>query len=268
MVPVAIDFLIEYGCYPKQTLTPEGVVDRVKGRQRAHAVIDLFRKSGDLRPVEEIGFEMARSTPDGTEETQVIMVKDLLDEAAALKPLEVYCPGCPANQTGQPFGCFDQIEYPISGKAEIWLLGQLPSTDETLIWLLLKQAVEEMKHDGTAVNPMRGHGQPYFQEQGVLARRLGEFTANTNMVFELLFLSGHLRPAYASVLLLLFKAIRRDLEADEVIRLSQSPEDAFEQYPFLLHAEPDDDDSITQFKAFFRSLYLAWGLNTRLLLDA
>ncbi len=265
---VAIDFLVEYGCYPKQMLTPEGVVDRVKGRQRAHAVIDLFRKSGDLRPVEEIGFEMARKTLEGDEETQVIMVKDLLDEAAALKPLEPYCQGCPANHSGQPFGCFGQIEYPISGKAEIWLLGQLPSTDETLIWLLLKQAVEEMKHDGSAVNPMRGAGMPYFSEQGVLARRLGEFAANTNMVFELLFLSGHLRPSYASVLLLLFKAIQRDMHADEIMRLSKSPDDAFEQYPFLLHAEPDDDASITQFKAFFRALYLAWGLNARLLLDA
>jgi hypothetical protein len=35
----------------------------------------------------------------------------------------------------------------------------------------------------------------------------------------------------------------------------------------LLKPADDDDASITQIKQFFRALYLAWGLNVRLLLD-
>jgi hypothetical protein len=264
---MAIDYIIDYACYPKQELTVEGLLDRIKGRARAEAVVDLFRRNGDNRPVNEIGFEMARSTPDGAEETRVVMVQALLDRGAELAPYEQYCLGCPANNTGGPFGCIEQIEYPISGVAEIWLLNQLPTPDDTLIWLLLRQALEEFKNDGSSVNPLRAAGTTYFQEQGVLVRALGEFNINTNQVFELLFTLGHIRPSFASVLLLLFKVIRRDLDADEIMRLSKSPEDVFEHYPFILTPADDDDKSITQIKRFFRALYLAWGLNVRLLLD-
>lgn len=265
---MAIDYIIDYACIPKQQLTTEGILERIKGKARAEAVTKLFRDNGDQRPVSEIGFELARNTPDGTEETRVVMVQDLLDRAAELTPLEVYCEGCPANRTGESFGCIGQIHYPISGVSEIWLLNRLPNPTEPLPWLLLRQGIEEMQSDGSRVNPMRAPGQPFFQEAGVLARGLGEFVANTNQLFEMLFMVGHIRPSYAGTLLLFFGAIRRDMEADEVLAISRSPEDALERYPFLLQAEADDDTSITEFKAFLHALYLAWGLNTRLLLDA
>lgn len=264
---MAIDYFIDYKCYPKQELSPEGIMDRIKGQARADAVIDLFRRNGDTRSPSEMGFEFVRNTPQGAQETRVVYVQEMLDRAADLKPYELYCQGCPANNTGAPFGCMGQIEYPISGKAEIWLLNALPVPDETLPWIMLKQAFQEFKIDGTAVNPMRGEGQPFFQEQGVLARKLGELVANTNQLFHLMFLSGHLTPAYSSTLLLFFKAIDRNLEADSIMALAKSPEDAFERYPFLLKSEPEDDMSITQFKRFFRALYLAWGLGTPLILD-
>jgi hypothetical protein len=265
---MAIDYIIDYVCYPKQELTTEGILERIKGRARAEAVIDLFRKSGDNRPPEEIGFELVRNTPEGAEETRVVMVGDLLTRAAELSPLEMYCQGCPANNSGQPFGCIGQVEYPISGVAEIWLLNQLPTPTEPLPWLLLRQALDEFKVDGSSINPMRGVDQPFFQEQGVLLRGLGEFNINTNQVFEMLFSVGHIRPSYAAVLLLLFGVIQRDMEADQIMALSKSPDDAFERYPFLFTPAPDDDLTITQFKTFFRALYLAWGLNVRLLVDA
>jgi hypothetical protein len=264
---MAIDYTIDYACIPKQGLTGEGILARLKGRARAQAVIDLFRRSGDNRPPGEIGFELTRSTPEGAEETRVVMVQDLLDHAEELSPLEHYCEGCPANSTAVPFGCISQIEYPISGRAEIWLLNQLPSPDEPLPWLLLRQGLEEMKRDGSSISVMRGEGQPYFQERGVLARGLGEYMVNSNQVFEMLFLSGTLKPSYAAMLLLLFGAIQRDGDASEIMNLSKSPEDAFERYAFLLQPVSTDDNTIRQFKRFFHALYLAWGLNVALLLD-
>lgn len=264
---MAIDFIIDYVCVPKQQLSTEGMLERIKGKARAEAVIKLFRDNGDQRDVSEIGFEFARNTPDGPEETRVIMIQDLLDHAAELTQFESYCTGCPANRTGEAFGCFGQIQYPISGVAEIWLLNRLPNPTEPLPWLLLRQGVEELQSDGTAVNAMRAPGQPFFQEAGVLARGLGEFVVNTNQLFEMLFMVGHIQPSYAGTLLLFFGAIRRDMEADEILAISRSPEDALEKYPFLLEPEFDDDNSITQIKDFLRALYLAWGLKTRLLLD-
>jgi hypothetical protein len=264
---MAIDYVVDYACYPKSELGTQGVIERIKGRARAEAVIDLFRRNGDNRPVEEIGFEMARRTLDGQEETKVVMIADLLKAADELTPLELYCQGCPANNKGSSFGCMGQIEYPISGVGEIWLLNQLPSPGEPLPWLLLRQGIEEFKRDGSNITPMRAEGQPYFQEKGVLVRSLGEFMVNTNQLFEMVFLLGHIRPSYAAMILLFFKAIPRDMDANAIMDLSRSPEDAFERYPFLLKPEPDDDRTITEYKLFLRALYLAWGLNVRLLLD-
>lgn len=264
---MAIDYLIDYKCYPKQELTSDGIVERLKGRARAEAVVKLFRNNGDNRPVSEIGFELGRNTVDGNEETRVVMVQDLLYQAEQLAPFEHYCDGCPANVLHKPFGCVGQVEYPISGKAERWLLKQLPPPDQTLTWMLLRQGVQEFKSSGQSVNAMRAPDQPFFEDQQVMARQLGELLINTNQLFEMMFLLGHIRPSYAAMLLIFFNGIRRDLDADEIMRLAQAPEDVLDRYPFLIQPEPDDDASLTQIKQFLQALYVAWALNVRLLLD-
>ena len=123
---MAIDYVIDYTCVPKQTLTTEGIVERLKARERAGAVIKLFRENGDQRPPSEMGFEFTRTTVEGEEETRVIVVQVMLDLAAQLDPLEQHCAGCPANVSGRPFGCVGAIQYPITAAAERWLLDQLP----------------------------------------------------------------------------------------------------------------------------------------------
>lgn len=264
---MAIDYVIDYKCYPKEELTTEGIIERIKGRARAEAVVKLFRDNGDNRPVSEIGFELERTTASGESETKVVMVQNLIDQADELLPYHHYCEGCPANNFGAPFGCIGQIEYPISGKAELWLLNQLPLPVETLPWMLLRQGLQEFKAAGEAVSSMRDEGQPFFQERGVLVRQLGEYIVNTNQLFEMLFLLGHIKPSYGATLLMFFNVIRRDMNADEIMTLSPSSEDASERYPLRLKADPNDDASIRQFKQFLQAMYLAWVLNVRLLLD-
>jgi hypothetical protein len=264
---MAIDYLIDYTCVPKSTLGTDGILERLKGRERAESVIQLFRKNGDDRPPSQMGFEFTRSAPDGQEETRVIVVQELLDDADELMPLAHYCDGCPANVAGRPFGCMNRIDYPISQQGEIWLLNQLPTPDEPLVWLLLRQGIEEFGYDGSSVNALRGEEQPYFEEKGVLARLMGEFNMTTNQVFEMVFTLGHIQPSHAGVLLLFFNAIRRDLDADAVMGISQAPADAHQRYPFLLKPEETDGRTIRQLKAFFHALYAAWTLNVRLLLD-
>ncbi|MBA3873154.1 MAG: hypothetical protein H0X30_28810 [Anaerolineae bacterium] len=264
---MAIDYVIDYKCYPKQEITTEGILERIKGRARAEAVIKLFRDNGDNRPVPEIGFELERTTASGESETKIVMIQDLLNQSDELLQYEHYCAGCPANNTGGPFGCIGQIEYPISGKAELWLLNQLPVPIETLPWMLLRQGLQEFKAAGEAVSSMRNEGQPFFQEKGVLVRQLGEYIINTNQLFEMLFLLGHIKPSYGATLLMFFNVIRRDMNADEIMSLAPSPEDVTERYPMLLTPDPDDDSSIRQFKQYLRAIYLAWVLNVRVLLD-
>jgi hypothetical protein len=265
---MAIDYTIDYQCVPKQSLTPDGILDRLKGKARAERVIRLFRQNNDYRPPAQMGFEFSRNTPNGEEETKVINVQDMLDRATELDPLAHYCEGCPARVIEESFGCFGRIDYPISRAAEVWLLRQLPITSEFLSWTLLRQQLADMGVDGAIVNPMRLPDQPFFEEQQILAKQLGEYGVSTNQLFQLLFLAGGaIKPAYAAVLLVVFKAIRRDLEAPELMTLTQSPDDAFGCYPFLMASAPEDDLSISQYKSFFKALWLAWGLNVPLLLD-
>lgn len=66
---MGIDHEIHYDCEPKRALTLAGLAGRLKGRDRAGRVLQLYREQGDHRPPSQIGFEMVRRTPDGTEET-------------------------------------------------------------------------------------------------------------------------------------------------------------------------------------------------------
>lgn len=266
---MAIDHIIDYDCVPKQTLATEGLLERLKGQQRADFIIDLLRQQGDNRPVDQLDFEFTRSTPEGHTEKQVILVKDLLDAAAELQPLRHHCAGCPANRTGEPFGCIGFVQYPVSAEGEGWLIDRLPVPDEPLVWLLLRQGIKEFNYDGQMIVPLRGGADShYFESPQPLTRRLGELEVNSNQVFEMIFGVGNIIPNHAALLLLFFQAIDRDLEADQIMTITPSPPDVDIHHPFMLSVAESDDRSVRDFKHFFHALWLAWKLNIRLLVDA
>lgn len=266
---MAIDFVVDYDCVPKQTIDTAGILARLKGRARAGTIIKMFRANGDQRPPSEMGFEFTRTTLEGIEERQVIIVQDLLDQAATLDPLAHHCVGCPANALGGPFGCFGAIQYPFSKEGELWLLKQLPTPEEPMPWLLLRQTTREMGYTGQSVVPLRSGG-TYFEDLNMYARGLGEMQVSTNQTFEMLFMLGHIQPAQAGALLLFFNAIANNLEADKITVIlgrSHSTEDLQERFPFHMQPADDDDTTITELKQFFYALYLAWSHDVRLLLD-
>jgi len=265
---MAIDYIVNYSCVPKTTLGTGGILERLKGQERARAIIQLFRQNGDERPPSEMGFEFTRRGPDGEEENRVIVVQELLDAAEQLRPLESHCVGCPANRSGLPFGCMGFINYPITEAAEHWLLDRLPVPDEPLVWLLLKQVVQEFQYDGSTVNEWRVNGDMFFETSDVHGRRLGELSVNANQVFEMLFSRReYIMPRQAALLLLFFRAVERDMEADEIKNLDPAPANLEEVYPFILKEDEDDDHTVSELKAFFRAMYLAWKLDVNLLLD-
>ncbi len=265
---MAIDYIIDYSCTPKETLPTAGILERLKGEERAQAIIQLFRRNGDGRPPSEMGFEFTRSTPEGQEETRVIVVQDLLDEAAELKPLEHHCKGCPANIGKRSFGCMGFIQYPVSQQAETWLLDQLPVPDEPLVWLLLRQGIREFEYDGHSVHLLRNADHTYFEETSVHSRRLGEFTIDANQLFEMIFSVGNIQPNHGALILLFVHAISREMEASEIMNIVPAPGDVETCYPFLFQADEADDQTINEFKQFFLALYTAWKLNFPLILDA
>ncbi len=266
---MAIDTIIDYDCIPKQTLGTEEILERLKFRDRAHIVIDQYRRAGDQRPPTDMGFEFTRSHPDGTSETQTIIVQNALDNADDLDKLAHHCVGCPANASGAPFGCMNFIQYPISAEAERWLLDQLPPTDQPLLWLLLKQSVQEMGYDGETVRPLRANP-AYFEESRVAGRDMIEFVFNANQVFEMLFLLGHVSPTHAAILCLFFNAVPRQIEANVIVQVMNRllTRDQIEKhFPFSLKTTDDDDRTSADLKRYLLSLWLGWKLNVDILLD-
>src|SRR5262249_48350121 len=152
--------------------------------------MQLYRDHGDQRPPSEMGFELARRLPDGSEETQVIVVQAMLDEAAQLDSLAHHCATCPANRALKPFGCFGYINYPISRAAELWLLKQLPGPEDPLIFLLLNKTMQDYSISGAQVAAMRERPGIIFETAERFAKRLEDTQITTDQVFEMLFLSG------------------------------------------------------------------------------
>jgi len=266
---MGIDYLVHYDCEPKRALTVEGLMARLKGRERADAIIQLYRDQGDRRPPRQMGFEMVRRTASGGEEQEVIVVQDLLDAAAALEPWAPYCEGCPANAAGHAFGCIGTVNYPLSAAGERWLLDQLPGNDYPLVFLLLQKAIHDLGYHGEAAARLRAQSGVFFESTEPLRRSVDGFEVSSDQVFEMLFLSGHLRPAHGALLLQFFDAIYSDLEADVMMQLADPPSAAWidATVPFLHRAERADDETIAALKRFFRALYTAYRLGTSLLLD-
>lgn len=265
---MAIDYVVHLTCLPKETWGVDGILDRLKAGARAREVIRLYRENGDARPPSEMGFELARNLPDGEEEVAVVMVQDMLDQAAELEPLLPYCADCPANVLGRPFGCYGAINYPISSAAEKWLLDQLPSNRQPLLWLLLRESLKE--NDGHQVEPLRAGGS-YFEERSVRGRQYSEIIASADQVFQMLFLYGHIQAGHAAILLLFFNAVpREDLESSDISGILDGtlPQDEKEErFPFRHEHADEDDSSVTEFKTFFKALHRAWMLDVPLLLD-
>lgn len=265
---MSIDYIIDYDCIPKQTLTTDGIVQRLKGLERAREIIKMFRDAGDARPPSQMGFQFTRRAADGTTEQDTIVVQSLLDAAEQLTPLEPHCAGCPANRTGQPFGCIGAVEYPISAAAEAWLLDRLPTPDEPLVWLLLKQGVDAFLYDGQTIAALRLQGDTYFEAQNAAERKLGEFSIDANQVFEMLFTVGDILPNHAAILLLFFHAIHRDLDAQAIMHISPAPPDAAQTHPLTLDMQTSHDSTIAELKDLLHALHIAWRLDVRVLIDA
>ncbi len=272
---MAIDYIIEYDCPPKQALSPAGILERLKERARAQEVIEWFRAAGDTRQPDKMGFEFSQSAPGVAGDKQLIVVQDLLDHAAALDDHAPACRQCPANRGRGAYGCIGFIQYPLTALAEAWLLDRLPVPDEPLVWLLLRQGIRNLGYDGSSIKALRDAdgaddgSRAYFELPIAPQRRLGEVKVSGDQALEMIFGVGErIIPNHAGILLLFFGAIGRDLEAEEIQQISSIDSTRRDQHEFALQHAAAPDNCIAEFIAFFQALHTAWLLNVPLYVDA
>ena len=168
------------------------------------------------------------------------------------------------------------IQYPITARAEAWLLERLPVPDEPLIWLLLRQGIQKLGYDGASIRELReleggleGVERRYFELPIAPERRLGELRVSGDQALEMIFGVGdRIIPNHAGILLLFAGAIERDLEAQEIQDISSHDATIRDRVAFEMTADAGADECIREMVAFFRALHLAWKLNVPLYVDA
>jgi hypothetical protein len=261
------DYLIDWPCSPKNSLTPPGLLARVKAGRRAQLIREFYAQAGEKRAEKDMGFEMVYRTADGEQDVQILRVDQMESLAAELTPHAVHCAACPANLTPAPFGCIGTVNYPLSMLAEAWLLERLPSEEEPLPFLLLTKGQEMGNTGAHAENLRRNNAGVFFEAAEPMRRRYPEMDVTGGQMFELFFLLGDIPPKRAHMILLFMGAIPRDLQADAVLKAVPAPPEARETTPFLLQPETGDDASIRELKGFLHALYTAYLLNVGVLLD-
>lgn len=261
------DFVIQYGCVPKEAFTTDGLLSRVKSGERAKAIERFYRQNGDQRPAEEMGFEMVYRTMDGGEEKEVLHLDDLNAQRAELTPYEVHCAGCPANALNRPFGCIGTVNYPLSAKAEFWMLQQLPAPEQPVPFLLLMQG-RDFGNTGERAEGLRDNAPGvFFESEHPLARRYDEMDVTGEQLFELLFLGGTIPPKRATMILLFLGGLSQEIAPNELMALNPAPSDFAQSYPFILTESADDDASIRDLKRFLYALYFGVMLDRDVMLD-
>lgn len=268
---MGIDYVVDTPCIPRDSMTLDDIVRRIKDRERAIEVIRWYRDNHDERSPSEIGFEVTRRSADGTEATQLLIAQDALDEAAIVDRLAQDYQSCEAAEVLAFYECFGSLNYPLANRAEIWLLEQLPGIEDPMLFLMLMRGVQEFGYTGQAARELRNNVGVYFQNPDTLARRYAELDVTTDVLFEMTFQLGPIQPAHAAMLLLFFNAIpRSDMQPDRIMALTKgelSREEMQAQFPFQHHILQDDLESVKDYKRFFLTLYRAYLLQVPVLLD-
>lgn len=268
---MAIDYMIDAPCIPRDTFTLLEMLGLMKDKARAEQVVAMYRSQNDLRPVEEIGFEVSRLDADGNEFSQVMIASDAFERFKQLDAVAAAYDACTAFKMGGFLDNFGAINYPIGNRAEIWLLEQLPGVEDPLLFLMLMRTVQEFGYTGDETRRIRDQVGVYFQNPDTLARRYTEMDVTTDILFEMTFLLGHLQPAHAVMLLFFYNAIPRDSITPEQMSAlwhhQMSSTEFIEQFPFLHQISEQDEDSVLDMKRFLWALYRAYALNVPLLLD-
>jgi hypothetical protein len=280
---MSLEYIAMMDCPVKQQ-TKDDYHLKVKTYRQCLALNRILREQGKSReevlatPVETL--TLVRGKVDGKSEAVC-----LGDMAEQVKPFVAegrhHCPQCTFGVEGitSPFGCYDSINYPISARAEEWLMNRLAlhGGEDSLILTL----ISKNKISGKALAKGRPGGllikrpASLFERENPVEVKVGGRNGravNANQVVELIIELGQWQPHVMLNFLKDFGVIDAsyadDAEKELVIGMlltmtgakkSDAPKSAKNGIgPFLMTDEADADTSIIQFQRFFHVMYLAY----------
>lgn len=277
---MAIDYIIGGSCDVKNAITLDGFLELLKEKIRVEIVIDLFKGQGKSeQEINTASYTSRMVMPDGKVEIKECRISDILQKIKCLQELKIHCSNC-AISSNNEFGCYNSINYPISEKAELWLidlakravkmgevLRKMP-LDFIISNKVMGQDFEKMRKDES-----KAFFQTYKSHEFVYKKKLfTNKTINTNQLLEVLF--GSRIHEHAQQMVLLYFSGGFNI-------LKDKPDDGFSGYlcevayengtsnfyTFNLPEEASDDESIIQIKKYFQSLFSAFCSNRSVYID-
>ena len=264
---MGIDHLIDLSCPVKDAFGgTEGFVALVKQRGQAEAILQMARRQGDDRPIDQIKITSRVARPAGVEERE-ISLQELLDAPAPLAVHEQGCSGCPANVEAHPFSCHGYVGYPIAAEAEKWLLSMLPQSLETTAGKFLVKAIDDFGWDGEHVAGMREKAKTFFESDATFSASWGEAererALDSNTLLEMMFFVGHVQPSHALMLCLFLGLLPHDIAPGELQRMLGDPKGLRE----ALRVPVVEDARVAPLCRFMRALATSAWLGKNLIID-
>lgn len=256
---MAIDYYGSFPCKVREAISDADLLRMEKAHHRANVVLDLMRNNPQVdkrKPESEWSFKTVVLGPNGPHETEM-RISDLLAEAAPLQHLAHNCSSCPANVRSVDFGCGGAIHYPITARAERWLISRLPAELDIPRGHLLTRAIADFNFDGANIDAARSRKDLY--ESSVPAERTwGSFFSKktritSSQILHMAFGVGSLQSAHAKLIAYFLGFLNDDFSiANDPANLPQL----------------DDDDRTIEMKYFFAVAALAGTNEIPVLVDA
>lgn len=256
---MSIDYFGSFSCKVRETIIDENLLDLVKSKNRVNMVLNIMRKepsSNNQKPESEWTFKTMRIGHEGPQETEVRIADEII-KIAPLDALAVSCKNCPFNLRFTDFGCGGAINYPISARAERWLLSKLPSDLNSRVGHFLTSALNDFGYDGACIDKLRGNSELYEAKSPAERKWGGFFSKKTRVtssqILHITFAVGSLEATHAKMVAYFLGFLN---DSFEVVNSSAN------------QPEPEDDISITQLKQFYLIAAIAGSNQTPVFIDA
>ncbi|MGG6898164.1 hypothetical protein [Rhizobium sp. BR 315] len=254
---MALEYFIQFPCKVREQVAQEDLLAMLKAQGRYQAIVDVQQKSmPEGKNIGDSKIVLIQRGPNGDEKVEV-KLSELAGQAAPLKQLATICENCPANLRQAEFGCGGTLHYPISLRAEEWLISRLPDDLTSNQGKMLLAALKDFNFDGAPIDRLRS-SRSLFQSDKPCQRKWGGFLSkktiiNSSQVLQMLMHVGHLSPSHAKLAAYFVGFV------DDQFRYTDARQ---------TKDQPNDAPGVIGLKAFLRAVGFAGANNLPVFIEA
>lgn len=263
---MALVYYIDYECEVKEQVPAGRFLRLLYARERANEAVNKARLSSQEANLDEVAVQLSIKDQDGKPQPRLTTAGAIIGQYSELDKYSSKCDSCKVKVESRSFGCRNAIEYPISLKAEAFIMSLIHEKGGDPSLAMLMNYIESNGITGNRANEMRKLPKVFFESDKPLARRMADGRKLTSdHMFELLFQHEQINSTHARFLLGMLDLYTDTLPFDR--ELEQLPEVfiiekedsglVISRVGLKIYSKPSEDLSTRQIQNFFASLLLA-----------